>query len=144
MAEDVLEIAARKAGLPEVECRTRQLPIHGYKETPDYEASLYYYGTDAGGIKALMDADRSLSELIHPRLNFTKAEIVWAVQQEMCMTIEDALSRRTRALLLDARAAMEAAPAVGAIMANELKKDDNWIKNQLDAFNSIAKNYLPV
>ena len=144
MAEDVLEIAAHKAGLPEVECRTRQLQIHGYKETPDYEASLYYYGTDAGGIKSLMDADRSLSELIHPRLNFTKAEIVWAVQQEMCMTIEDALSRRTRALLLDAKAAMESAPVVGAIIASELKKDDTWIKKQLDAFNSIAKNYLPV
>ena len=144
MAEDVLEIAAHKAGLPEVECRTRQLPIHGHKETPDYEASLYYYGTDAASIISLMDADKSLGELIHPRLNFTKAEIVWAVKQEMCMTIEDALSRRTRALLLDARAAMEAAPAVGAIIASELKKDDTWIKNQVDAFNSIAKNYLPV
>lgn len=143
MAEDVLEIAAHKADLPEIECRTRQLPIHGYKETPDYEAALYYYGTDAAGIVSLMEADQSLRELIHPRLNFTKAEIVWAVQQEMCMTIEDALSRRTRALLLDARAAMEAAPAVGAILANEMKKDEVWIKKQIDAFNLIAKNYLP-
>ncbi len=144
MAEDVLEIAAHKAGLPEVECKTRQLPVHGYKETPDYEAPLYYYGTDAANILSLVNADKSLSELIHPRLNFTKAEIVWAVQQEMCMTIEDALSRRTRALLLDAKAAMEAAPIVGNILAKEMKKDDDWIKKQVDAFNSVAKNYLPV
>jgi glycerol-3-phosphate dehydrogenase len=144
MAEDVLEIAVHKAGLPEIECRTRQLPVHGYKETPDYNAPLYYYGTDAEKIMALEKTDKTLGELIHPRLSFRKAEIVWAVQQEMCMTIEDALSRRTRALLLDAKAAMEAAPVVGAIMANEMKKDAGWIKNQVDAFNSIAKNYLPI
>ena len=143
MAEDVLEIAAHKAGLPERECRTRQLPVHGYKESPDYNTPLYYYGTDAEKILSLVNADKSLAELIHPRLSFMKAEIIWAVQQEMCMTIEDALSRRTRALLLDAKAAIEAAPIVGTIMANEMKKEAGWIKNQLDAFNSIAKNYLP-
>jgi len=144
MAEDVLEIAAHKAGLPERECRTRQLPIHGFKEIADYNTPLYYYGTDAENIISLVKADKSLAEPIHPRLSFIKAEIIWAVQQEMCMTIEDALSRRTRALLLDAKAAIEAAPVVGAIMANEMKKEAGWIKIQLDAFYSIAKNYLPI
>jgi glycerol-3-phosphate dehydrogenase len=138
MAEDVLEIAAHKAGLPEVECKTKQLRIHGYKETSDYNVPLYYYGTDAENIKKLM-----LDELIHPALPFTKAEIIWAVREEMCMTLDDALSRRTRALLLDARAAIEAAPGVAALMAAEMKKDNDWIKNQIDSFTSIAINYLP-
>ena len=61
----------------------------------------------------------------------------------MCMTVEDALSRRTRALLLDAKAAIESAPLVATLMAKEMGKDENWIKEQIDIFNSIAKNYLP-
>ena len=61
----------------------------------------------------------------------------------MCMTVEDALSRRTRALLLDAKAAMETAPLIASIIAKELNKDDEWIKTQVEDFNTIAKNYLP-
>ena len=61
----------------------------------------------------------------------------------MCIKIEDFLSRRTRALLLDAKAAIESAPLVAAIMAKEMQKNDDWIKNEIDNFNSTAKNYLP-
>jgi glycerol-3-phosphate dehydrogenase len=143
MAEDVLEIAIHKGDLPERECRTKQLPIHGSMAINDFKAPLYYYGTDAAGVKALVEKDKSLGNPIHPALPFIKAEIVWAVRNEMCMTLDDALSRRTRALLLDARAAMESAPAIASLMAQELGEDEIWVKNQIDAFNSIAKNYLP-
>jgi glycerol-3-phosphate dehydrogenase len=81
--------------------------------------------------------------LIHPSLPYIKAEIAWAVQNEMCMTVEDALSRRTRALLLDAKAAIESAPLVATMMAKEMGKDEFWIKEQIDSFISVAKNYLP-
>jgi glycerol-3-phosphate dehydrogenase len=146
MAEDVLEIAIYKAGLPDVECRTKQLPVHGYEEPGEHDEfpPMYYYGTDQYKIHTLGDNDKLLAIRIHRDLPYSKAEIVWAVQQEMCMTLEDALSRRTRALLLDAKAAMEAAPSVAAIMAKEMNKDAAWIKNQMDVFNSIAKNYLPI
>jgi glycerol-3-phosphate dehydrogenase len=143
MAEDVLEIAAHKAGLPEKECITKELHIHGYRETSDFKAPLYYYGTDETNIRSLVKNDPRLEERIHPALPFIKAEIAWAVQNEMCMTIEDALSRRTRALLLDAKAAIEAAPGVAALMAAEMKKDKVWIKEQLNDFTIMAKNYLP-
>jgi glycerol-3-phosphate dehydrogenase len=59
------------------------------------------------------------------------------------MTVEDALSRRTRAILLDAKAAMESAPVVAAIMAREMKKDEAWEKEQVADFYLTAKNYLP-
>jgi glycerol-3-phosphate dehydrogenase len=143
MAEDVMEIAIHKAGMGEKECVTRNLRIHGYKETNDYAAPLYYYGTDETGIKAMINNDNSLAELIHPSLPYIKAEIVWAVQNEMCMTVEDALSRRTRALLLDAKAASEAALLVATMMAKEMGKDEHWIKEQINSFISVAKNYLP-
>lgn len=143
MAEDVLEIAAHKAGLPEKDCITQSLHIHGCKETGDFKEPLYYYGSDKEKIQSLINDDPALTEPVHPSLPFIKAEIVWAVRNEMCLTIEDALSRRTRALLLDAKAAMESAPVVAVIMANEMKKDNEWIKDQIDNFNAVGKNYLP-
>ena len=42
----------------------------------------------------------------------------------MCMTVEDALARRTRALLLDAKAAIESASLVANIMAKEMGKNE--------------------
>ena len=143
MAEDVMEIAIHKAGMSEKECVTKNLHIHGYKENNNYTAPLYYYGTDEDGIETLIKNNAALSGLIHPSLPYIKAEITWAVQNEMCMTVEDALARRTRALLLDAKAAMESAQLVANMMAKEMGKDENWIKNQIDNFNSVANNYLP-
>jgi glycerol-3-phosphate dehydrogenase len=143
MAEDVMEIAIHKAGMSEKECVTKNLRIHGYRENNNYNAPLYYYGTDKNEIDSLIKTDPSLSELIHPSLPYIKAEIIWAVQNEMCMTVEDALARRTRALLLDAKAAMESAPFVAKMIAKEIDKDDEWITEQINNFNLIAKNYLP-
>ena len=143
MAEDVMEIAVHKAGMSDKECVTKDLHIHGYKETTDYKAPLYYYGTDEEAIQSLIKNNPVLGELIHPSLPYIKAEIIWAVQNEMCMTVEDALARRTRALLLDAKATIESAPVVAKLMATETGKDDAWIKNQINNFNSVAKNYLP-
>jgi glycerol-3-phosphate dehydrogenase len=144
MAEDVMEIAINKAGLYDKECGTRDLHIHGYKENNDYTTALYYYGSDAEGVESLVKNNPVLRELIHPSLPYIKAEIVWAVQNEQCMTVEDALARRTRALLLDAKAAIESAPLVAGMMAKEMGKDDTWIKKEIDNFNLTAKNYLPI
>ncbi len=143
MAEDVMEIAIHKAGMSEKECVTKNLHIHGYKENSDYTAALYYYGTDKYEIQDLIKKDTSLAELIHPSLPYIKAEIIWALQNEMCMTVEDALSRRTRALLLDAKAAIESTSLVANMMAKEMGKNESWIKEQIDSFISVAKNYLP-
>ena len=66
---------------------------------------------------------------------------MWAVRHEMARTVEDVLARRTRALFLNARAAIEMAPAVAALMAAELGRDDAWIAAQVRAFGEVAKNY---
>jgi glycerol-3-phosphate dehydrogenase len=143
MAEDVMEIAIYKTGINEKECITKNLHIHGYQESNDYKAPLYYYGTDEMAIRTLIKNDSSLAELIHRSLPYLKAEIIWAVQNEMCMTVEDALARRTRALLLDAKAAIECGPLIAQMMAKEMSKDEEWITQQINNFNSVAKNYLP-
>jgi glycerol-3-phosphate dehydrogenase len=59
------------------------------------------------------------------------------------MTVEDALSRRTRSLLLDAQAAIECAPIVAALLASELGRDNDWQQQQTLSFGELAKGYLP-
>lgn len=66
-----------------------------------------------------------------------------AVQKEMCMTVEDFLSRRTRQLLLDAKVAIAKAPEVAELMAEITGKNNDWVLEQINIFNAIAKNYLP-
>jgi len=148
MAEDVLEIAIHKIGFEDIDSlatgsKTKDLPIHGYKEATDFNSPLYYYGSDEQGIQTIINDDKTLGEKIHPSLPFIKAEIIWGVRNEMCMRIEDFLSRRTRALLLDAQAAIESAPMVAEIMVREMQKDENWMQNQIASFRSVARNYLP-
>ena len=61
----------------------------------------------------------------------------------MARTVEDVLARRTRALVLDARAALEAAPEVAALIAAELNEDAAWQERQVAAFRALAAGYLP-
>ncbi|MBK8951207.1 MAG: glycerol-3-phosphate dehydrogenase/oxidase [Chitinophagaceae bacterium] len=83
------------------------------------------------------------SEISHLTNDEIKKLIKEAVQKEMCMTVEDFLSRRTRQLLLDTRIAITKAPEVAQMMAEITGKDDIWIQEQINIFNAIAKNYLP-
>jgi glycerol-3-phosphate dehydrogenase len=143
MAADVINIAAVQAALPYKEPVTKELAIHGAIPTSDYSTPDYYYGSDKLNVDKLVAGTPELGKRLHPLLPYNKATIIWAVQEEMCMTIEDALSRRTRALLLDAKAAIEAAPLVAQLMAAAMKKDEHWIQQQLEAFYAVAKHYLP-
>jgi glycerol-3-phosphate dehydrogenase len=142
MAEDVVDIAIASGNLADAACKTKDLAIHGAAKVEPGE-QMYYFGSDKPLVQALSEKDSSLKEKIHPSLPYIKAEIVWAVHHEMCMTVDDALCRRTRAILLDAKAAIASAPVVAALMAKEMKKDPAWEKKQVAEFNVIAKNYLP-
>jgi glycerol-3-phosphate dehydrogenase len=81
------------------------------------------YGTEASGVAGLCASDPSLAGALVPGLPYMRAEAVWAARHEMAATLEDVLSRRTRALLLDREAAAAAAPAVAALLAGELGWD---------------------
>ena len=67
---------------------------------------------------------------------------MWAARYEMARTVEDVLARRTRALFLDARAAIEAAPAVANLLAKELNRSEAWRAKDLADFLEVAKGYL--
>jgi glycerol-3-phosphate dehydrogenase len=142
MAEDTIDHALVLAQLEERPSVTRQLPIHGYHRNPEIFGDLAAYGSDATGVKDVFEEAPRFGECLHPELPFRAGEVIWAVRQEMARTVEDFLSRRTRALLLDARKSMEMAPAVAALMADALGRDDSWRNAQIEAYLRLAQDYL--
>lgn len=142
MAEDTVDHAAVLAGLEPVPCPTKELQIHGYHPAADRFGSLAVYGADAPELQALAAGDPALAEPLHPRLPALRAEVVWAAREEMARTVDDVLARRTRSLLLDARAAIEVAPDVAALLARELGRDEDWEERQVTSFTALAKGYL--
>jgi glycerol-3-phosphate dehydrogenase len=142
MAEDCVDQAVTLAQLPERPCVTRDLRIHGSHDSASEFGSLAVYGSDAPKIRALMKHDPRLADKLHPELPYIRAEVIWALREEMARTIEDVLARRTRALFLNARAAIEMAPAVADLMASELDWDAATKQKQLTAFRETATNYL--
>jgi glycerol-3-phosphate dehydrogenase len=145
MAEDCLDHAITLGRLRDEECTTKNLRIHGYLELPaenaDSEASLDVYGTDADEIRVLA-RDAELAKQLHPELPYIAAEVVWAARKEMARSVEDVLARRTRALFLNARAAMQMARPVARLMAGELGRDEAWIAAQTKEFCELAKQYM--
>jgi glycerol-3-phosphate dehydrogenase len=125
---------------PHKKTGTRHLSIHGSVANVDQNDPLYFYGSDMPQVKALMNGHAG--QWLSSKLQIHEAQVKWAVQHEMARTVEDVLSRRTRALLLDARESMRMAEPVAIIMAKELHKDESWIKEQVDAYTKLAEGYV--
>ncbi len=142
MAEDCVNHAATLGHLPERACVTAQLNIHGFHANPERFGGLAGYGSDAPAILELIEGEPGLGEPMHAALPYVGAEVVWAVRQEMARTVEDVLARRTRALFLNARAAIEMAPRVADLMARELGRDPAWEAAQVRAFGETAAGFL--
>jgi glycerol-3-phosphate dehydrogenase len=144
MAEDTVDHAITLGKLDDKPCATRDLKIHGYyPDALEVLGELAVYGSDAGSIEKLAKERPEWAEQLHPSLPYIAAEIVWGARQEMSRTVDDALSRRTRALLLNAAAASEIAPRVAALLAAELGHDQAWIDAQVAEFQKLAEQYLP-
>ncbi len=142
MAEDCVDHAATLAKLDERPCVTKTLNIRGHHQHPEQFGALHFYGADAPAIQSLMASDPQLARPLHATFPLTAAEVVWGVRHEMARTVEDALARRSRALFLDAAAALEMAPAVAAQMAAELARDEAWQRDQVQQFQAVAQGYL--
>lgn len=150
MAEDTVDHAITLGRLRDADCTTKNLKIHGYTEpAADRKESSYgdetdpleVYGSDAVEIRTLAQQNPDLARPLNPALPYIGAEVIWAARAEMARTIEDVLSRRTRALFLNARAAMQMAEAVAGLLAQELGRDEAWVASQLQEFSALAKQY---
>ncbi len=141
MGEDAMNAAADVAGLEARRPGTAQLRIHGWLK---HDADVYpwdVYGTDIVGLKKIAAERPAWGNPIHPKLFYRACEVIWAVRHEWARTVEDILARRTRALLIDARASMEAAPAVAKLMAEELGRDGSWEEEQVRVYRDLASGY---
>lgn len=143
MAEDTIDKAIMLGGFPERECITKQLPVHGFRTDIDpYTDPLAPYGVDKEEVLAISEEETEYSGFLSEKLQILKAQVAWAVRNEMARTVEDVLARRTRALFLDARESIRIAPETARLMARELHRDENWKTQQIQDFEKVAKNYF--
>jgi glycerol-3-phosphate dehydrogenase len=143
MAEDAINHASVLAGLEDRYCVTRHLRIHGYHHHAEQFENLSVYGSDAILIKDLIRNHPQLGVRLSDSMPYLEAEIIWAARNEMARTVDDILSRRTRVLQLNALEAIKMAPRVAKLLADELGNNDEWISQQTDQFQNLAKQYLP-
>lgn len=118
MAEDCVNRAAELGQLPPRPCVTKDLRI------PDRRTV-------------------ARATPMHPDLNIDEADVIGSARNEMARTVEDVLARRTRALFLNARAAIALAPRIAQLLAPELGRDSAWADQQVREFNVVAQGYLP-
>jgi glycerol-3-phosphate dehydrogenase len=128
MAEDAVDeacdILGRKAS-----CKTKRLSLRGANGKRSQSTVLDQhldgrFGSDATHLRQLMNDNPTLAEELVPGLPYLKCEAVYAVTHEMATTLDDILTRRTRARLLDRRACKTVAPAVADLVAPYLKWDN--------------------
>ncbi|HET9431325.1 MAG TPA: glycerol-3-phosphate dehydrogenase C-terminal domain-containing protein, partial [Chitinophagaceae bacterium] len=140
MGEDMTDRIERELKWPHRRATTGTLPIHGYANNMNWNDPLYFYGSDAFLLRQQMNGNANawLSE----ELKIHKLQVIWAVEHEMARTVEDVLSRRTRALLLNAKESRRIAPEVAAIMAKLMDKDEAWQEEQVSGFSRLTEQYL--
>jgi glycerol-3-phosphate dehydrogenase len=144
MAEDCVDHAITLGKLRDEPCPTRNLRIHGYLRDSAALGSLEVYGSDAEAIRALAQDSPALAAQLHPDLPYVAAEVVWAARAEMARSVEDVLARRTRALFLNANAAIAMAEPVAKLLAAELGRDEAWTSSQVKEFRALAQQYRVV
>jgi glycerol-3-phosphate dehydrogenase len=141
MAEDTIDQAITVADLDFKPSPTEELHLHGFTNEQNENNQFVFYGSDAVEVEKLCE-EKSLNKLLHLNFNIREGEVIWSIRNEMARTVEDFLARRSRSLFLDANASIEMVPAVAKLMADELKRDENWIKEQIESFNQVAKGFV--
>jgi len=144
MAADAVDRAMQVGKLAVTASATATLNLHGWRAPERVGASaLAIYGSDAAAVAALCDEHEEWSRPIDHALPYLAGEAIWAARHEAARCVADVLARRTRALFLDARASIAAAPTVAALLARELGRDSAWQAKQTADFEILAGMYLP-
>jgi glycerol-3-phosphate dehydrogenase len=140
MAEETINKAISAGFLEKRKCVTANHPLTSYPgNTTDRFQS---YGDKSPEIEAMILENPDLGIPVNRSLPYCRAELIWICRNEMPVSIEDILARRTRALFLNARASSEMATEVASIMATEFGFDRKWQENQIESYNQLVKNYI--
>lgn len=138
MAEDAVDAVCRQLGIT-TKSRTARLALHGARgrrpaSTPGDAHLDSRHGSAASAVTALIESDPTLGEPLVPGLPYLRAEAVHAVTSEMATSIDDILTRRTRARLQDRRAALAAAESVADLIAPLLGWSDEQRRASIAEF----------
>ena len=140
IGEDLINSAEIVGGLKKIKSKTKKLKIHGYRIKTDFNDPLHIYGSDKYKVLKITKNQKN-NDSLSKKIYITKNQILWAIRNEMAINLEDVLARRTRCLFLNVFETENLVDKVLKIMADELKKNNSWIKKQKQAFLSLAKKY---
>lgn len=140
MGEDMVDKIEKQLQWEHRPTATPNLRIHGYTDNVNWSDPLYFYGSDAAAVMQSMNGTTGV--WLSERLKIHRMQVKWAVEHEMALTVEDVLSRRTRALLLDAEESIRISAEVATIMARLLNKGNDWMEQQVKAYQQLAQQYI--
>ena len=141
MAQDAVD--ALRPYLAELgRSRTSSLRLHGvsdWRPASALETHLYRrFGAETKEVLALVRDDPSLGAPVVGGLSYVGAEFVFAARHEMATTLIDLVTRRTRAHLHDARRTLEAAPAIAALVADDLGWDRSRVEREVSQYATLV------
>lgn len=154
MAEDTVDVVVRRLGsaAPARSKRspTRRLGLRGAAglaamrrpgaaaaaglDEDTFSALVARHGSETPDVLALATGHPELLQPLIAGLPHLRVEAVWAARHEMAMTVDDVLSRRTRATLRRAEEAATAAPSVADLLAPEWGRDPRDSRLDADAY----------
>tara|TARA_Y100000588_G_scaffold61869_2_gene61131 strand:+ start:6618 stop:8189 length:1572 start_codon:yes stop_codon:yes gene_type:complete len=138
MGEDAIDTAIQSGGLEDRPSRSQSMKFSGDLSAEDSSHRFARKVSNADTLQSWIEEDPKLGERIHERLDYSWAEVLWAIREELSESVEDVLARRTRSLFLDASASLDIAPSIAQFMAEELGRDSDWEEQSIAAFNEIA------
>ena len=140
MGEDMVDRIEKELKWQQKKSATVSMHVHGYMNDVSWGDPFYFYGSDALLLKQQING--SAGQWLSESLKIHGMQVRWAVQHEMARTVEDVLSRRTRPLLLDAEESIRIAPQVASIMAEELARNEEWVKEEVAGYTKLAYQYI--
>jgi glycerol-3-phosphate dehydrogenase len=156
MAERVVDLVGRRLGRRLEPCRTDVVPLPNGERGPEELAALerrlaerlpglppdgaarlvQLYGAGAERLLARATADPAAATALAPGV--LRAEIEQVLDEEMALTLDDVLERRTRLLLFDEQQGLAAAEPIAALAAARLGWDAARTTTEVDAYRRLT------
>ena len=154
MAERVVDLVFTRLGRTSPPCRTDEVPLPGgdpssldasavARQLPQLsavEAARLFrlHGAGCARIMARAAEDPAAGQVVPGLPGVLRAEIEHALDEEMALTLQDLLDRRTRSLSFDRQQGLPGVEAVAAITAARLGWDPARTATEIEAYRQLA------